>query len=117
MWPAINMGRYHFYNEFPNDYCFQDEDSGLSTDESYFDQYNFYYDWEELQKPADPSMMDETMISFVTSSSHQHHKGGVTFSIILLPNVMMKCPLPTQPDLIAYATDLEAELNCMIHTI
>ncbi len=34
MWPAINMGRYHFYNKSLNDYCFQDEDLGLSTDES-----------------------------------------------------------------------------------
>jgi hypothetical protein len=35
------------------------------------------------------------MIPFLTCSC-QHHKGGVTFSVILLPNMMTKCPLPTQ---------------------
>jgi hypothetical protein len=45
---VINMGRYHFYDESPNDYCFTDEDLGLTTDESDFDQYDFYYNLEEL---------------------------------------------------------------------
>jgi hypothetical protein len=54
---AIKMGRYHFYDESPNDYSFMDEDLGLTTDESNFDQDDFYYDLEELQEPADPSMM------------------------------------------------------------
>jgi hypothetical protein len=54
---VINMGRYHSYDESPNDYSFMDEDLGLTTDESDFDQCNFYYDLEELQEPADPSMM------------------------------------------------------------
>jgi hypothetical protein len=36
------------------------------------------------------------MIPFLTCS-HQHQKGGVTFDVILLPNVMKKCSaLPTQ---------------------
>jgi hypothetical protein len=39
------------------------------------------------------------MIPFL-ACGHQHHKGGVTFFVILLPNVMTKCPSPT---------DLEAE--------
>jgi hypothetical protein len=48
----INMGRYHFYNESPNEYSFTDEDLGLTTDESNFDQYDFYYNLEhqELQE-------------------------------------------------------------------
>jgi hypothetical protein len=44
-----------------------DEDLGLNTDKSDFDQYNFYYDQEELQKPADPSMMDDDSISDIQS--------------------------------------------------
>jgi hypothetical protein len=39
------------------------EDLGLSTDVPKFDQYNFYYDQEELQKPADPSMTNGDFIS------------------------------------------------------
>jgi hypothetical protein len=39
---VINMGRYHFYDESPNEYSFTDEDLGLTTDEPNFDQYNFY---------------------------------------------------------------------------
>jgi hypothetical protein len=31
---AINMGRYHFFDESPNDYNFMDEDLGLTTDKS-----------------------------------------------------------------------------------
>jgi hypothetical protein len=40
-----------------------DQDLGLTTEEHDFDQYNFYYDLEELQKPADCSMMDDDSIS------------------------------------------------------
>ncbi len=56
---VINFGRYHFYNESrPNEYSFIDEDLGLSTNESDFDQYDFYYNLEELQAP--PKMDDDT---------------------------------------------------------
>jgi hypothetical protein len=48
---VINMGRYHFYNESPHEYSFTDEDLGLSTDEPDFDQYDFYYNLEDLQEP------------------------------------------------------------------
>jgi hypothetical protein len=47
---VIKMGRYHFYDKSPNEYFFTDEDLGLTN----FDQYNFYYDLEDLQEPADP---------------------------------------------------------------
>jgi hypothetical protein len=47
---AINMGRYHFYNESPNEYSFTDEDLGLTTDKSNFDHYDFYYKLEESQE-------------------------------------------------------------------
>jgi hypothetical protein len=46
---VVNMGRYHFYDESPNEYSFMDEDFGLTTDKSNFDQYDFYYTLEELQ--------------------------------------------------------------------
>jgi hypothetical protein len=45
------MVRYHFYDESPNKYSFTDEDLGLTTDESNFDHYDFYYNLEELQEP------------------------------------------------------------------
>jgi hypothetical protein len=38
MHSVINMGRYHFYDESPNEYSFMDEDLGLTTDESNLDQ-------------------------------------------------------------------------------
>ena len=57
---AINMGRYHFYNESPNEYSFTDEDLGLTTDESDFDHYDFYYNLEELQETS-PKMDDDTI--------------------------------------------------------
>jgi hypothetical protein len=60
---VIIMGRYHFYDESPNEYSFMDEGLGLTTDKSNFYQYDFYYDLEELQEPADPSMMDDDSIS------------------------------------------------------
>jgi hypothetical protein len=53
------MGRYHFYNESPDEYSLSDEDLGLSTDEPDFDQYDFYYNLEELQEP--PKMDNATM--------------------------------------------------------
>jgi hypothetical protein len=56
---VINMGRYHFYDESPNEYSFTDEDLGLSTDKPNFDHYDFYYNLEELQEP--PKMEDDTI--------------------------------------------------------
>jgi hypothetical protein len=38
---AINMWRYHFYNDSANEYSFTDEVLGLTTDKSNFDQYDF----------------------------------------------------------------------------
>ena len=35
---VINMGRYHFYDKSPNEYCLMDEDLSLTTDKSNFDQ-------------------------------------------------------------------------------
>jgi hypothetical protein len=35
-----------------------DEDHGLTTDKFDFDQYDFYDNLEELQEPADLSLMD-----------------------------------------------------------
>jgi hypothetical protein len=90
------MGRYHFYDYSPNEYCFMDEDLGWSEHwQSNFDQYDFCYEQEELQKALDPSMM---------------HKGGVTSSVVLMPNVMMKCPLPTRSDCIHNQLGSRAQL-------
>ena len=110
---VINMGRYHFYDESPNEYSFTDEDLGLTTDESNFDQYNFYYDLEELQEPADPSMMDDDSISDMQSPTSQRWS-------YFLCNAPAQCDeemFTAYPDLIAYATNLEAELDCTICTI
>jgi hypothetical protein len=52
-------GRISFYNESPNGYSFKDEDLGLAADESDFDQYDFYYNLEALQKP--PKIDDDTI--------------------------------------------------------
>jgi hypothetical protein len=91
---VINMGRYNFYNESPNDFDFTDEDPCDFTDErpdlnaefSKIDHFDFYYDLKELQKHAAP--LCRTMVSFLISS-HHHHKGGVTSSVILSSYVMM----------------------------
>jgi hypothetical protein len=56
---VINIGRYHFYDESPNEYSFMDENLGLTTGESNFDQYDCYYNLEELQEP--PKMDDDTI--------------------------------------------------------
>jgi hypothetical protein len=86
------MGRYHFYDESPNKYSFTDEDLGLTTDESNFDHYDFYYNLEELQEPP---KMDNDIIPTVACSC-QHHKSGATSYKTLLSNVIKKCPPPTQ---------------------
>jgi hypothetical protein len=64
----INIGRYHFYEESPNEYSFTDGDLGLSTDESDFEMYDFYYNLEELQGP---SKMDDDTISNLQSPTSQ----------------------------------------------
>ena len=56
----IKMGRYHFYNESPKEYRFRDKDLGLTTDKSYLDQYDFYYNLEEFQEP--PETDDDTIL-------------------------------------------------------
>jgi hypothetical protein len=56
---AINMGRYHFYNESPNEYSFMNEDLGLPTDESNIVTYDLYYNEEELNTP--PKIDDDTI--------------------------------------------------------
>jgi hypothetical protein len=53
-----------------------DEDLGLTTDESDFDQYDFYYYLEELQEPADPFMTD---IDFISAMQLPISQGGATF--------------------------------------
>jgi hypothetical protein len=65
---AINMGRYHFYDKSTNEYSFTDDNLGLSINKSDFDQYDFYYNLEELQAP--PKWM---MTPFLICSC-PHHK-------------------------------------------
>jgi hypothetical protein len=79
-----------------------------------FDQYNFYYDQEELQRLADPSMTDGDFISNIQSPTSQRWSCYFLCSPPALRDDEMSI---TYPDLIAYATNLEAELNCTIHTI
>jgi hypothetical protein len=110
---AINMGRYHVYNESPNEFSFMDEDLGLTTDESDFDQYDFYYDLEELQEPADPCMTDNDFISAMQLPISQRWSYFLNNAPAQHDDEMFTA----YPDLIAYATDLEAELDCPIHTI
>jgi hypothetical protein len=84
-----------------------EEDLGLITDESDFDQYNSYYDLEELQEPADPSMMHDDSISDLQSPTSQ--RWGY-----FLCNAPAQCDdemFTAYPDMIAYATDLEAARN------
>ena len=110
---VINMGRYQFYDKSPNEYCFTDGDLGLTIDKSNFDQYDFYYNLEELQEPADPSMMDDDSIYDMQSPTSQRW-------IYFLHNTPAQCDdkMSTPfPDMISYATKLEAELDCTIHTI
>jgi hypothetical protein len=63
---AINMGRYLFYDESPNEYSFTNEDLWLSNDESGFDTYDFYYNVMELQTPP---KMDNDILSNLQSPS------------------------------------------------
>jgi hypothetical protein len=86
----INMWTYHFYDEFPNEYSFIDEDLGLTTDKSNFDQYDFYCNLEELQEP--PKTDNDTISNMQLPTSP---KSGATSYKMLLPNVMKKCPPPT----------------------
>jgi hypothetical protein len=62
------MGRYNFYDESPNEYSFINEDLGLSTEESVFDMYDFYYNEEELNMPP---KMDYDTISNLQSPTLQ----------------------------------------------
>jgi hypothetical protein len=99
-----------FFNESPNEYSFMDEDLGLTTDEPNFDQYDFYYNLEELQEP--PKMDDDTF-SYMQSPTSQKWS-------YFLHDAPAQCDeemFTTYPNLIAYATNLEAELNCTIHNI
>jgi hypothetical protein len=100
-------GGFHFYDESPNGYSFKDEDLGLATHESDFDQYDFYYNLEELQKPL---KMDDDTISNMHSPSLQKCS-------------YLQWDTPVQWDeemstdytnLFAYASNLEAELDCTI---
>jgi hypothetical protein len=67
---VINMVRYNFYDESPNDFdfidedlfCFTDEGPGLSIDMSKIDHFDFYHDPEELWEHAGPSMMNNDFI-------------------------------------------------------
>ncbi len=91
---VINMGRYSFYNESPNEYCFMEMKilvwalmclSLISTISTMTRR-----SYRDLLTP-----LWQMVISSLTSS-HQHHKdGAVTSSVVLLPYVMMKCPSPT----------------------
>jgi hypothetical protein len=67
--PAINMGRYHFYKESPNEYSFMNEDLGPTADESDFDHYDFYYNLEELHEP--PIIDDDTISNMQLPTSQQ----------------------------------------------
>jgi hypothetical protein len=87
-----------------------DEYLDLTTDESNFDQHDFYYNLEELQEPADPSVMDNDSISDMQSPTSQKWSS-------FLCNAPAQCDeemFTAYPDLIAYATNLEAELDCTI---
>jgi hypothetical protein len=90
------MGKYYFYNESPNEYSFMDEDLGLTTDNSNFDQNDFYNKLEELQEPADPSMMDGDSICFLHAVANITKVEFLSSYVMLLPNVMKKCSPPTQ---------------------
>jgi hypothetical protein len=93
---VIKMGRYHFYDKSPNDYCFMDEDHDLNTDwwvQLWLVQFLVQSGGVSYRNLLTPLWW--MMIPFLTST-HQDHKGGVTFSIFLLPNVMTKYPPPTQ---------------------
>jgi hypothetical protein len=89
---VINMEKYHFYDQSPNEYSFTDDDLGLTTDESNFDQYSFYYNLEELQKPL---CLRQLMTPFLKCSC-QHCKSETTSYETHLSNAMKKCPLSTQ---------------------
>jgi hypothetical protein len=56
-------------DESPNVYSFTDKDLGLSTDEPNFDQYDFYYNLEDLQEP--PKMDDEVISNMQLPTSQK----------------------------------------------
>jgi hypothetical protein len=89
------------------------ENLGLTTDVPKFDQYNFYYAQEELQQPADPSMMDSDFISNIQLPTSQRW----TYFLHSPPALYDDEMSIAYPDLIVYAPDLEAEFDYMIHTI
>jgi hypothetical protein len=94
------MGRYNFYDESPNKYSFLNENLGISTNASNFDTYDFYYNEEELSTPP---KMDYDII-FNLQSPDDATKCEVDMSTVY-------------SNLIAYATKLEAELDCTICNI
>ena len=105
---AINIGRYSFYDESPNEYSFTNEDLGLSTNESDFDMYDFYYNVEELKTP--PKMDDDTISNLQSPTTSQKWS-------FFLQDSPTQCDVgmsSTYPNLIAYATNLEAVLDCTI---
>jgi hypothetical protein len=107
---AINIGRYSFYDESPNEYSFTNEDLGLSTNESDFDMYDFYYNVEELKTP--PKMDDDTISNLQSPTSQRWSS-----FLLIGPNQCDEDMSTAYPNLIAYATNLEAELDCTIHNI
>jgi hypothetical protein len=107
---AINMGRYHFYHESLNEYSFMDEDLGLTTDKSNFDHYDFNYNLEELQEPP---KTDNDTISNMQSPTLQKWSYFLQDAPVQYDEEMFAA----NPNLIVYATDLEAELDCTIHNI
>jgi hypothetical protein len=89
---------------------FTDEDLGLSTDEPNFDQYDFYYNLEDLQEP--PKTDDDT-ISNMQSPTWQKWSNYLRDAPVQCDEDMSV----TYLNLIAYATDLEVELDCTICNI
>jgi hypothetical protein len=104
---AINIGRYYFYQESPNEYSFTGGDLGLSTSKPNFEMYDFYYNLEELQEPF---KMDDDTISNLQSPASQKW----SFFLQDSPTQGDEDMSTACPDLIAYTTDLEAELDCTL---
>jgi hypothetical protein len=53
----------------PMNTAFTDEDLGLTTDESNFDHYDFYYNLEALKEP--PKMDDDTISNMQSQKSQK----------------------------------------------
>jgi hypothetical protein len=107
---VITMGRHNFYDEFPNVYSFTDKDLGLSMDEPNFDQYDFNYNLKDLQEPP---KMDNDVISNMQLPTLQKWSYYLRDAPVQCDEEMTA----TYSNLIAYATNLEAELNCTICNI